>query len=224
MAQVLIIGGHGKVAQLAEPMLVAAGHDVAATMRKPEHAADIAAADAAPVLADVEQMDQEQVDELVAPYDVVVWSAGAGGGDPQRTRAVDQDAALRVLSAVEEAGSRLVMVSYFGAAPDHGVSPDNDFFAYADAKGKVDAAIRDSRADWVILGPSTLQEGKPEGGIELDPSTGAAVSGELEGSQIPRATVARLITEVVGRPDLSGVTLRANAGDQPVDEALDALV
>ena len=40
MAVVTIIGGHGKVALLAEPLLVERGHTVNALIRRPEQSED----------------------------------------------------------------------------------------------------------------------------------------------------------------------------------------
>lgn len=217
MARILVIGAHGKIALLAQPLLAQAEHTVHGAIRNPDHADDVAATGAEPVVADVEQLDQGGVDALVAGYDVVVWSAGAGGGSPERTRAVDQDAALRVLDAVQRTGARLVMVSYFGASRDHGVPEDHAFFAYAEAKSIVDEAIRASGADWVILAPSTLTLDE-EGGIEVDEPEGSVEAGE-----IPRATVARLIAEVVAHPGLRGITVRCNGGSTPVAQALGGL-
>ncbi|WP_134322141.1 NAD(P)H-binding protein [Cumulibacter soli] len=220
MAKVLVIGGHGKIALLTEPMLVAGGHDTTAVVRNRDHVSDVESTGARARVADIEMLDQPpQVDEMVAGYDVVVWSAGAGGGNPARTKAVDQDAALRVLDAVVRSGARFIMVSYFGSTRTHGVPADNGFYAYAEAKSIVDEAIRDSVADWVILAPSGLTL-ESEGGIELDPSTGAEASGSVAAGQIPRATVARLIAEVVDRGDLNSVTLRCNGGDKPIADAL----
>lgn len=218
MARILIIGAHGKVAQRAERLLAEAQHTVHGAIRNPDHEADVADTGAEPIVADVERLDQAGIDALVTGYDVVVWSAGAGGGSPERTRAVDHDAALRVLRAVERTGARLVMVSYFGSSRDHGVPEDDGFHAYAEAKSLVDEAIRDSDADWVILAPSTLTD-DDETGVEVDAPEGSATSGS-----IPRATVARLILEVVARPELRGATVRANAGERDAGEALDALV
>ncbi|MDF2994170.1 MAG: NAD-dependent dehydratase, partial [Microbacterium sp.] len=95
MARILIFGGHGKVALLLEPLLVADGHTVTAVVRNPDHEADVAATGAQPLVADIEAFDLEQLTNLVGGNDVVVWSAGAGGGDPRRTYAVDRDAAIR---------------------------------------------------------------------------------------------------------------------------------
>lgn len=217
MARIIVIGAHGKIALHAQRMLAHARHTVHGVIRNPEHSDDVAATGAEPVLADVESLDQQGTDSLVGGYDVVVWSAGAGGGSPERTRAVDHDAALRVLDAVGRSGARLLMVSYFGSSREHGVPVDHPFHAYAEAKSLVDEAIRESGADWVILAPSTLTL-EDEGGIEIDEPEGSVASGE-----IPRATVARLIAEVVARPELRGVTIRCNGGSVPVGEALDGL-
>jgi Trk K+ transport system NAD-binding subunit len=43
MSRVLIIGGHGKVALLAAPLLVSDGHEVTSVVRNPEHVADVEA-------------------------------------------------------------------------------------------------------------------------------------------------------------------------------------
>src|SRR5690606_23886625 len=136
-------------------------------------------------------------------HDAVVWSAGAGGGDPERTYAVDRDAAIRSMDAAVRAGvDRYVMVSYFGAGPDHGVPEDNSFFAYADAKATADEHLRASTLDWVVLGPS---------GLTLDPGTGrieiAAPGSDVQGGQVSRDDVARVIAAVVERDHLSGRTI-----------------
>ncbi|MFP5250916.1 MAG: NAD(P)H-binding protein [Actinomycetes bacterium] len=217
MARILVLGAHGRVALLAQRMLSDAGHTVHGAIRNPDHAAEVAESGAEPIVRDLERLEQAGVDELLKGFDVVVWSAGAGGGSPERTRAVDQDAALRVLDAVTRSGARLVMVSYFGASRDHGIARDDPFFAYAEAKSIVDEAIRDSGADWVILAPSTLTM-DDETGIELD-----APAGSVQPGEIPRATVARMIAEVVAHPAVRGLTLRANRGGTPVAEALGSL-
>ena len=67
---------------------------------------------------------------------------------------MDRDAAIRVIDATGQAGTRrFVMVSYFGAGPDHGVPEGDSFFPYADAKAAADAHLRASNLDWTVLGP-----------------------------------------------------------------------
>lgn len=216
MARIALIGGHGKVALELEPLLTAAGHEVSAFIRNPDHADEIAATGAAPVVADVENLDTDGIAELVRGHDVVVWAAGAGGGNPDRTRAVDRDAAIRSIDAAAAAGvPRYVMVSYFGASPDHGVPKDNPFFAYADAKAAADAYLRGSDLAWTILAPSGLTLEAPTGAIELGP--------DVEAGQVSRADVAAVAAAVIDRDDQGGVTVQFNAGDVPIEAALDSL-
>lgn len=211
MARIALIGGHGKVALLAEPLLVDAGHSVSAIIRNPDHRADIEATGATPVVADIETMDTEALTQLLGHHDVVVWSAGAGGGSPERTYAVDRDAAIRSMDAAKAAGiKRYVMVSYFGAKPDHGVPEDNSFFAYAEAKSAADTHLRSSGLDWTILMPSSLTL-EPASGIELNPAQGGSVS---------REAVAQVITAAVDNPSTIGADLPFNDGDTPVADAL----
>lgn len=212
MARILLIGGHGKVALRLSPLLVAAGHTVNAVIRNPEHEADVAETGATPVLADIEAFDAEQWRNLMSGNHVVVWSAGAGGGDPARTRAVDQDAAIRSIDAAAAAGvGRYVMVSYFDAGPDHGIAPDNPFYAYAEAKAAADAHLRASALDWTIVAPSALT---------LDPPTGRIDAEAAESSSVSRSDVAAVIAAVIDDPSTARRTIRFNTGDVPIDEAV----
>lgn len=214
MARILLIGGHGKVALLAEPLLVEAGHEVTAVIRNPDHASDIVATGATPLVADIETFDLARFTDLVSGSDVVVWSAGAGGGAPERTYAVDRDAAIRSIDAASAAGvRRYVMVSYFGAGPDHGVDPDDGFFAYAEAKAAADAHLRASGLDWTILAPSALTLDDPTGRIDVDAT---------ESRSVPRGDVAAVIAASIAEPAAIGRTIPFNSGDVPIAEAVGA--
>ncbi|MBZ6372222.1 MAG: NAD(P)H-binding protein [Microbacterium hominis] len=214
MARILIIGGHGKVALLLEPLLVAAGHHVTAVVRNADHEADVRATGAVPLVADVETFDTEQLTNLVSGNDVVIWSAGAGGGDAARTYAVDRDAAIRSIDAAVAAGvRRYVMVSYFGAGPDHGVDPDDGFYAYAEAKAAADAHLRASGLDVTIIAPSALTLDEPTGRIDTTAERSASVS---------RADVAAVIAAAVLEPATIGRTIRFNSGPTPIAEAIRA--
>lgn len=214
--RIVIIGGHGKVARLATPLLVAGGHQVTSLIRNPEHADDVAADGATPVVADVEQLDVEGIAAVLRGHDAVVWSAGAGGGDPERTRAVDRDAAIRSMDAAAAAGvRRYVMVSYFGAGPEHGVPADHSFHPYAQAKADADAHLRASDLDWTILGPSSLTS---------EPGTGAIeVGDDVTGASIAREDVARVVAAVVDHPGTARMTIDFNTGPTPIDDAIAAL-
>jgi uncharacterized protein YbjT (DUF2867 family) len=212
MSRILIIGGHGKVALLLAPLLVARGDEVTSVIRNPEHRADVAATGASPIVADVENSSIEELSSLLAGHDAVVWSAGAGGGSPARTYAVDRDAAIRSMDAAVAAGvRRYVMVSYYGAQADHGVPEDNSFFAYAEAKAAADDHLRRSTLAWTVLGPSALTLDDPTGRIDVD----AGRSGS-----VPRADVAAVVAAALLEDATIGRTIRFNSGTVPIAEAI----
>ncbi|MEL4356650.1 MULTISPECIES: NAD(P)H-binding protein [unclassified Luteococcus] len=214
MTKITVIGAHGKVALLALPPLVQAENQVDGIIRNPHHAPDIAQTGATPVVADVEHMSTQELTDLLRGSDAIVWSAGAGGGNPQRTYAVDRDAAIRSMQAAEAAGvKRYVMVSYFGAGPDHGISPENSFFAYAEAKSAADEHLMQTQLDWTVLRPSKLTLAEPTGRID----TAAQVAGEVS-----RANVARVIAAVVAEPGTIGKVIAFNDGETPVQQAITA--
>ncbi|MDR7185876.1 uncharacterized protein YbjT (DUF2867 family) [Microbacterium trichothecenolyticum] len=212
MARILIFGGHGRVALLLEPMLAAQGHTVTAVIRNADHEAAVAATGAQPLVADIEALDVDQLENVIAGNDVVVWSAGAGGGDPSRTYAVDRDAAIRSMEAALAADVlRYVMVSWVGSRADHGIEPDASFFPYADAKWAADAHLAASALDWTILAPGTLTLDPPTGRIALDPEDGGAVA---------RADVAAVIAATIADDTTIGRTIRFGGGDEVIGHAI----
>ena len=196
MARILVIGGHGKVALLLTPILAERGDAVSALIRNPEHAREVEARGATPVVCDVESADVDELAALAQGLDAVVWSAGAGGGNADRTYA-----------------ARFVMVSYFGAGADHGVPDDNPFFAYAEAKSIADQFLRASALDWTILAPSSLTLDEPTGEIDAEAESAGSVS---------RGDVAAVIAQTLVEPRTIHRTIRFNTGRTPVAEALQA--
>ena len=53
MSRVLVFGGHGKVARLLAPLLVARGDEVTAVIRNPDHVGEVEATGATARVADV---------------------------------------------------------------------------------------------------------------------------------------------------------------------------
>lgn len=211
MARVVVIGGHGKIALQLARILTERGDEVSSVFRNPEHSDDVAGTGAQPVVADIERLGTDELADLLAGHDAVVFSAGAGGGNPARTYAVDRDAAIRVIDAAAKADvRRFVMVSYFGAGPDHGVPQDDPFFPYAEAKAAADTHLRASDLDWTVLGP---------GRLTLEPATGRIAIGEAKGS-VSRADVAAVAAAALRDDSTIGRTIEFNNGDVPIAEAL----
>lgn len=200
------------MALLLEPLLVAAGHEVAAVIRNPEHAVDVAATGATAVVADVESLDTAGLTELLHGTDAVVWSAGAGGGNPARTVAVDRDAAIRSMDAASAAGvRRYVMVSYLRSGRDD-VAPDDSFYPYAQAKAEADAYLRGTDLDWTVLGPGRLTDAEPTGRI--------AAGAEIAHGDVSRGNVARVVAAVLTGADLTRQDVGFVDGEEPIEQAL----
>ena len=214
MSRVTLIGGHGKVALLAAPLLVGDGHEVISVVRNPAHVADVEATGATAAVLDVEHAGTEELAEALRGSELVLWSAGAGGGNPARTYAVDRDAAIRSMEAAEQVGvGRYVMVSYFGAGPDHGVPEDNAFHAYAEAKTAADEHLRGTALAWTILRPSSLT---------LEAATGLDVAGDgVAPGSVSRDNVAHVIRSVVGHPETTAQRIIAfNDGLTPIEDVI----
>jgi uncharacterized protein YbjT (DUF2867 family) len=219
MARIVVIGGHGKVALQLARILTERGDEVTSVFRNPDHASDVAATGATPVVADIERLDTDALAGLLAGHDAVVFSAGAGGGDPARTYAVDRDAAIRVIDAAAQAGvTRFVMVSYFGAGPDHGVPQDDPFFAYAEAKAAADAHLRTGALNWTVLGPGRLTLEPATGRIALRGAQGA------ENGSVSRADVAQVAAAALADDSTIGRTIEFNNASDgaglPIAQAL----
>lgn len=222
--RVVIIGGHGKVALLAAPKLRTAGYAVDSVIRNPAQHVDVEQSGGHPVILDIEQADVEKLAEVFAGASAIVFSAGAGGGSPERTNAVDYQAATRAMDAAQRAGvTRFVMVSYAGADVDlDRVDPSDSFYPYVQAKHAADAYLRYSGLDFTILGPGALTLTPGSGEITIaDPDGGINGEPAAQGQTVTsRENVAAVITHVVTHNAAIRETVNFYDGDTPIAEAI----
>ena len=78
--RVVIAGGHGKIALVLERQLAERGDHPVALIRNPDHADDVRAAGAEPVVVDLEAVDAGELATHLRGADAVVFAAGAGPG------------------------------------------------------------------------------------------------------------------------------------------------
>src|SRR5690625_2402329 len=112
----MIVVRHGKVALLAARKLKAANYAVDSIIRNPQQNDDVRNAGGTPVVLDIETAS---VDELASAFSgayAVVFSAGAGGGNPARTHAVDYEAAVSTMEAAEQGGVKSFIMVYYAYA------------------------------------------------------------------------------------------------------------
>jgi uncharacterized protein YbjT (DUF2867 family) len=195
---------------------VADGHRAVGLVRNPDHVGDLEADGAEAALLDLEQASVDQLAEVVAGADAVVFAAGGGpDSGAARKETVDKGAAVLLADAAQQAGvRRYLMVSSMGTDQ---ADPDSDeiFQVYLRAKAAADADLRARDLDWTIVQPGRLTDGDGTGRISLDPST--------EPREVPRADVAATLLHCLVEPATVGRQFSLLSGRQPIAEALATL-
>jgi uncharacterized protein YbjT (DUF2867 family) len=210
---VLVAGGHGKIARHLLRTLAERGHHARGLIRNPDHAPDLERLGATPVLCDLERDD---VRPHLGAADAIVFAAGAGpGSGPERKRTVDYGGAVKLIEAAEELGvRRYLMVSSMGA--DDPASASDAMRPYQQAKHDADERLRASGLDWTIVRPGMLTDVPGTGRVELAPRLGRR-------GRIPREDVALVLLESLDEPRALRAIFEALEGDTPVREALQSL-
>ena len=211
--EVLVAGGHGQIALRLLKLLSERGHRGRGLIRNPDHAADLQAVGAEPVLCDLESDDPRP---HIGAADAIVFAAGAGpGSGPERKRTVDLGAAVKLIDAALELGvARYVMVSAMGTKDVESAS--EAMRPYIQAKKEADDALMASGLDWTVVRPGRLTD---------DPGTGTIDAARVLAryGEITRDDTALVLLETLERPALARVDFDVLGGPTPVGEALDAL-
>jgi uncharacterized protein YbjT (DUF2867 family) len=210
---VVVAGGHGKVALRLLRRLAERGDRARGLIRNPDHAADLEAAGAEPVLSDLEREDD------LAPHvegaDAIVFAAGAGpGSGPARKQTMDLGGAVKLIDAARAVGiARYVIVSSMGAGnPERASGPMRP---YIEAKTQADERLAASGLDYTIVRP---------GGLTDEPGSGRIRAGlELSFGQVSRDDVAATLVAVLDADNTIGKTFDLLAGDTPIEDAVRAL-
>ena len=222
--RIVIAGGHGRIALLLARRLRDRGHTPVGLIRNPDHAADLTAAGAEPLVLDLESASVADVAAVLADADAAVFAAGGGpSSGAARKLTVDRDGAILLADAAVAAGvRRLVVVSSMGAddfGPADGLDddvrrdPDLDVFTvYQRAKGAADAAVRDRDLDWTIVRPGGLTDDDPTGTVTVADRTGRGA--------IPRADVAEVVAILLDGGLAVHRQFEVITGADPIDAAL----
>ncbi|KAJ4153433.1 hypothetical protein LMH87_009919 [Akanthomyces muscarius] len=240
---VLILGGHGNIAQKLTPLLLRRSWTVTSVIRKQEQAPTIEKLGAGlpgklnVLVQSIEDVaSQQQAQDILSKVkpDYIAWSAGAGGkGGAEATYKVDRDAAINFVHAAAATPSvrRFLLVSYNGsrraAAPwwpadewdeynkkvNYGVLAD-----YHQAKIAADEALY----------AATKKPGATLTGICLRPGTlsdgpaGKVLVGKaphVKGN-VPRESVAQVADALLAAEGVKSGWLDLLEGDESVDAAV----
>ena len=211
---VVVAGGHGKVALRLLRLLAEHGHRGRGIVRNPDHEQDLRSVGAEPVRFDLEH--DEGLERVVQGADAVVFAAGAGpGSGAERKRTMDLGGAVKLIDAARGAGvGRYVMVSSIGAHDPAGGA--EAMRPYLEAKAEADAALQASDLDWTIVRPGSLTDEPGSGRVRVTREVGNR-------GPVPRDDVAAVLLAVLGAANTVGATFELFAGDVPIDDALRAL-
>ncbi|KAJ5938602.1 hypothetical protein N7466_001736 [Penicillium verhagenii] len=246
--QVLLLGGHGKVALYLTPLLLNRAWNVTSVVRNPDHESEILELGKGrkgklnvliSSLEDVKSAtDAQKILDVTKP-DYVVWSAGAGGkGGPASTIAIDQEAAKHFIGAsfAYPSVSKFLMVSWIGSRRLQPTWMSDDAWAsimvgkterlptYAAAKLEADeymTALAAKRKQDSSRGPFQAINLRP-GVLKDDAATRKVelgITGEARGS-VTREDVAIVADQLLARADVEGWFDLVN-GSVDVEEAVE---
>lgn len=216
--RIVIAGGHGRIGLLLAEMLTGRGHSVAALTRNPEHAPEIYATGAEPVVLDLERAEVADLAATVHGSDAVIFAAGAGpGSGAARKYTVDRDGSVLLAEAAERTGTRrFLQISAMGTGLPPDPERDEVWAAYIDAKTQAEEDLRGRDLDWTILRPGRLVDTPGTGRVTLAPP-------RLPRGDIPRADVAAVLMELLDAGHTARTTLELVTGPTPIAEAVAAL-
>lgn len=216
MSVIAIAGGHGQIARQLIRDLHAAGQEVIAIVRNPDHVSDVESDGARAVVIDLESAGVADLATVLAGVDAVVFAAGAGPGSGSgRKDTMDRGGSVLLADAALAAGvPRFVQISSIGTdtADDPGVDPV--FAAYLRAKKAAEDDLRSRDGlDWTIVRPGVLVNA---------PATGlVTISTTDTRDEVTRADVAAVLARILLRGGFAGRTITVVGGDTPIDTALD---
>lgn len=230
----IIFGGSGKVARHITRLLAAEGATVHSVIRNPAQKADVEALGGKPI---VQSIEDSSVDEMAATIrqtaaSAVLWCAGAGGGSPERTRAVDHEGAVRSMDAAAQAGVRRYLIVSAVDVRDRERRPAPEWYDDADR-------ARSDRS-WSAIGPymeaklaadrSLVTENGRRGleytivrpgGLTNDAGQGAVAAGRVHiGATISREDVASVVVECLKNDGTKGLAFDCVGGDTKIANAV----
>jgi uncharacterized protein YbjT (DUF2867 family) len=209
---VLIVGGHGKVGLRLSKLLSERGDSPRGVIRDRGQVAAVEAVGAEPIVLDIEE---EELTDVAAGADAVVFTAGAGAGSgPERKQTVDFGGAVKLINAAKANNiRRYVIVSAMGVPhPDRW---SEEMRPYYEAKAAADKRLIESGLNYTIVRPGRLTDDEGSGTVEAGES--------LDYGSIPRDDVALVIAECLIAQNTIDKGFDLIGGDKPVADAVRAL-
>lgn len=211
--RVTVIGGSGRTGKLIVEQLIAARHQVVATIRNPKHMAEMVKLGAEAQLVDLGKSEFDTIVTAMKGTDAVVFAAGSAAGE---TSELDRKGTLRTVRAAEKAGvKRYLSVSSIGASTGLSTRQMSDEMKdYYKQKRAAAKHITGSTLDWTIIEPAELTDGRGGGKV-------TASLEKIDEKAISRADVAAAVVAVLGDRRAIGKAIQLAGGSTALETALD---
>lgn len=230
----LIFGGSGKCARHMIRMLAAEGHNIYGIIRNPDQKSDIEGLGGKPIIQSIEDSTVDDMAKTITDTNAstVIWSAGAGPGNPGRTKAVDNEGAIRSMDATSKAGvKRFIMVSAIDIR-DRENKPEPEWYddSDRDRSNRVWNAIKPYMEAKLAADTSLVTQNGRRGleytivrptGLSQDPGKGTIAAGKVHINQvISREDVASVVLECMKQDATKGMAIDCVGGDTPIAQAI----
>jgi len=235
---IVLFGGSGKVSRYLTRLLASQGYSVHSIIRNAAQEADIESLGGKPIVQSIEDASVDDMAKTIsdAKAAAVIWSAGAGAGSPARTKAVDQEGAIRSMDATARAGvKRYIMVSAIDVR-DRENRPEPEWYndddrgrsnrvwkaigTYMTAKLTADRSLIADNArrglEYTIVRPTQLTD---------NPGQGKIAAGKVQTTQpISREDVAAVVLECLKQDGTKGLAIDCVGGDATIADAIAEVV
>jgi len=209
MEKILIAGATGQTGKrIIEILNSSQNFNPVAMIRKEEQKQIFDDMGVESIMADLEG----DVKHAFEGVDKVIFAAGSGGSTgPEKTTAVDEEGAIKMIDAAKEHGvKKFVMLSSMGT--DH-PEDGGDLEHYLRAKKKADDHLRESGVPFTIVQPGSLSDELGRARVNVAEKLG-------EYGEIARDDVAFLMVMSLADPLTKNMSFEALEGETPVKQAL----
>ncbi|SDR76426.1 Uncharacterized conserved protein YbjT, contains NAD(P)-binding and DUF2867 domains [Gillisia sp. Hel1_33_143] len=209
MEKILIAGATGSTGKrIIEILNSSTSFEPIALIRKEEQKEVFEDMGVTTVMGDLEK----DLDHTVKGIDRVIFAAGSGGNTGEdKTIAVDQEGAKRLIDAAKKANiKKFIMLSAMGA---DNPSSNEDLKTYLEAKANADDYLRESGLDYTIVRPGALTDDLGLAKVKLGEKLN-------ERGEISRDDVAFLLVMSLADPLVKNKTFEALEGREPIKNAL----
>ncbi|CDF79271.1 NAD-dependent epimerase/dehydratase [Formosa agariphila KMM 3901] len=205
MENVLVVGATGTTGhKVVNHLKTSQDFEPIAMVRTAEQEQNFKAQNIRTVHGDLEQ----DVSHTVVEATHVIFAAGSGG---KKVEAVDQDGAIKMIKASETGNiKKFIMLSSMGADNPKQSEKLQD---YLQAKHNADVFLKDSKLNYTIVRPGTLNNNAGQGRIQL------AKSLSKQG-EISRDDVAQTLIQALRDHTTNTTTFEILEGETPIEEAL----